>query len=176
MTADSGSSRKRGRMPRPVEAGAVLDRALERLGLQPALARHQIVRLWPKIVSSAIAAHSKAEKLTGSVLHILVDSSAWMNELSANKAVILRRVNSNLPQGAAPITDLRFRQSSSISRVSTPPPPQEDAPQVLSEADRKKHQVILDPVKDSQLRALLGRILEKDGKLKNKRRDKDNAE
>jgi len=127
-------------------------------------------------VSSAIAAHSNAEKLTGGVLHILVDSSAWMNELSANKAVLLRRVNSNLPRGSAPITDLRFRQSSSIRKALIPQPAEKEAPQVLSEADRKKHQVILEPIKDGGLRAILGRILEKDGKLKYRRGDKDGSD
>lgn len=173
MSSDARSSRKRGRQPRPLKAGVVINQVLEGLGLQPALARHQIVRLWPRIMNSAITAHSEAEKLTGGTLHILVDSSVWMNELSANRTAILKRVNANLPRGATPITDLRFRQSSLTNKPATPPPEEKEAPTALSEADRKKHQIILDPVKDNQLRAILRRILEKDGKLKSWRGDQE---
>lgn len=152
-----------------VSVGSILNGVFHRMGLKPALSRQSIVYLWPKIVNSAVARHAVAEKVTGSILHVVVDSSVWMNELAAIKDVLLDKVNGCLEASATPITDIRFSQRSSIRRSGTrtaqPANPQ------LSDNDVRMIRGALEPVKDEDLHTILRKILEKDRQLKLRRRD-----
>lgn len=152
-----------------VPVGSILDDLFHRMGLKEAISRQSIVSMWPKIVNSAVARHAVAEKVTGSTLHVAVDSSVWMNELAAIKDVLLDKVNRCLEPSAARVTDIRFFQRSSIRRSSTrrvqPPDPE------LSDDDMRMIRGALEPVKDEDLHNILKKILEKDRKLKLRRRD-----
>jgi len=146
---------------KPVPAGAILQKALSGLGLQAALARHNVIQLWPKIVEEPVSNHAQAEKLVGSTLYVVVDSSVWMNEIAAIKNVLLEKINSCLPPRVAAITDIRFHQrswagtKSSELRSSAPPPPP-------TEKDSRIARQVLEPIKDGHLKTVLQRILEKD--------------
>ncbi len=151
----------------PEAAGVILDNVLGRLGLRPAIQRHAIVHLWPRIVDTAIAAHAKAERLTGSTLHISVDSSVWMNELAAIKSILLEKINSCLDPDIPPILDIRFQQRSS-SGISLP----RASTSEIEETD--EHVVesvrgLLGPLKDEDLRQVFARVLSKDHRLKSRR-------
>ena len=137
---------------------------LDRYGLKTALSRHNVVRLWPKIVDAAVARHVQAEKVTGSTLHLVVDSSVWMNELAAMKHILIEKVNSCLEPGAAKITDIRFQQRSWAKPAEKPVEP--PLPPEPTEQDLRIARRILEPVKDEGLREVVSRILEKDRKLK----------
>jgi len=155
---------KRRRRKNLVSAGSVLRRVLDRYGLNTSLSRHNIVSLWPKIVDSTVARHVQAEKVTGSTLHLVVDSSVWMNELAAMKHVLLEKVNACLEPDAARITDIRFQQRS-WARVAEEPI-ERPLPPAPTEQDLRIARTILEPVKDEDLREVLSRLLEKDRKLK----------
>ena len=55
-----------------------------------------------------MAAHATAEAVSGSTLQVSTDSSVWMNELAAIKTVLLKKINTCLPDDVPPITDIRF--------------------------------------------------------------------
>jgi predicted nucleic acid-binding Zn ribbon protein len=157
---------KRRRLKNPVSAGSVLGKVLTQLGLSPSISKHNIVQLWPRIVDSAVSRHAKAEKVVGSTLHVIVDSSVWMNELAAVKNVLIDKVNARIRSEAAKITDIRFQQRSWAKERPQPahagtPPPRE-----LTEKEVRLVRTLLEPVKDDRLKALLKRILEKDALLK----------
>jgi predicted nucleic acid-binding Zn ribbon protein len=158
---------KRKALKRPISAGAVLKTALEREGLGEAVSRHSVVNLWPKIVAEGIARHAKAEKIVGSTLHVVVDSSGWMNELSAIKHVLLEKVNSRLERGVAPITEIRFTQRSWAK--SPPPEPPAEEPPPPSERDTRIRDRLLEPIRDDEFKRTLERVLEKDRQLKYRR-------
>jgi hypothetical protein len=155
---------KRRRRKNLVSAGSVLSSVLERYGLKTSMSRHSVVALWPKIVDAAVARHVQAEKVTGSTLHLVVDSSVWMNELAAMKYILLQKVNASLEPDAARITDIRFRQcswaSAGVKPIERPIPPEP------TEQELRIARKILEPVEDQDLREVVGRILEKDRKLK----------
>lgn len=151
----------------PVSAASILRLILDRYGLAAAYSRHNVINLWPSIVSEPVARHAKAERLTGSTLHVAVDSSVWMNELSAIKPLLLEKINACIDTGAAPVKDIRFFQRSwATSPVPSPPYAEE---QQLSEQDVRKVNRILEPVGNEDLRCLFDRILAKDLRLKKKR-------
>lgn len=142
----------------------MLQKVLDRFGLQTSLSKHNVVALWPKIVDSAVARHVQAEKVTGSTLHLVVDSSVWMNELAAMKHILLEKVNACLGPGAPKITDIRFQQRSwakaAEKTVARPLPPEP------TDQDLRNIHRIMEPLKDEGLREVVSRILEKDRKLK----------
>lgn len=152
----------------PVRAASILRVILDRYGLTAACSRHNVVNLWPSIVSEAVARHARAERLTASTLHIAVDSSVWMNELAAIKPLLLEKINACIETGAAPVMDIRFFQRSWAA--SPVPSPQHAPEQQLSEQDVRKVNRILEPVRNEDLRHLFDRILAKDLRLKKKRR------
>jgi hypothetical protein len=151
----------------PRSAGRILQGTLKQLGLHAGLSRHRVVHLWPKIVEPTVARHAKAEKVSGSTLYVIVDSSVWMNELAAIRNLLLEKVNSRLAPDASPITEIRFMQRSwaRVPESKTPEP----EPPVLGEADRRLVGAMLEPVKDEDLRRMLQRILEKDLALRIRR-------
>jgi len=158
---------KREVLNKPLSAGSILHQVLDRYGLKAALSRHNILNMWPTIVNPAVARHAKAERLSGSTLHVVVDSSVWMNELAALKNVLLNKINACLENGAAPITDIRFQQRSWAKNDEAKPTA---SPQYKpTEQDIRRVQQILEPVKNEDLKSMLNRILEKDLDLKRSR-------
>lgn len=157
------------RPPRdPVAMRSVLGGLFKKLGLSKAMARHRVVEAWPRIVGKGAARHCRADKLTGSTLHVSVDSSVFMNDLSAMKPIILDKLNSLLDPGAPPITDIRFRQCSWIREAGRAAPP-EEIPEP-SDSDRSLVSETVNGVGDEGLKTLVERLMEKDRRLKLRRR------
>lgn len=151
----------------PTRLGSIMDKVFENLGLKNALSRHRIVQLWPKIVEPVVASHAFAEKVEGPVLYVTVDSSVWMNELSANKTVLLKKINSFLDAETPPITEIRFQQRSWARQA--PPKVDLSESQEIDESDHRDLRKILEPIKDDNIKELLESILKKDFILKHKR-------
>ena len=152
-------------------AGSVLREVLQRMGLEAPLARHNIARLWPKIVDPAISRHARVESVSGSTLFLAVDSSVWMNEMAAIRNLLLEKVNASLPPDAPHFTEIRFMQRS----WAKAPDPQGQSPQApeLTDQESRVFGKILEPVKDPDLKMILQKILDEDRKLKWKRDSKE---
>ncbi|MDQ7781714.1 MAG: DUF721 domain-containing protein [Desulfomonilaceae bacterium] len=148
----------------PASISSVVKSALDRKGLTAAFARHAVIREWPRIVPRSVSAHAVALKVTGSVLHVEVDSSAWMHELAAIKHILLQKINAHLPPGAAKIQDVRFYQRS--RKTSAPSAEPEPVPPAPTDGDLRTARQVLEPIRDEDLKTVLERILEKDRRLK----------
>jgi hypothetical protein len=153
----------------PTPAGSILMGALRRMGLGSFLARQSIVNQWPKIVDRVIAKRAKAERLVDDTLYVVVESSVWMNELSANKFALLEKINATLEPGVPKIRDIKFTQSS-WNRISRKDSQVQETPEVKSvPVDEKALEVStrgIDNIRDLEIRAMLGRIIRKDAQLK----------
>jgi hypothetical protein len=154
----------------PIAAGSVVEKVLEGLGLTSAFSRHNVVRLWPSIVNKTIARHAKAERISGSTLHVIVDSSVWMNEMANLKIVLLGKINACLGKGAAPLTDIRFQQRSwARDQAGTAENP------IEPEVDQQELRLVqksLETIQNEDLKHTLARIREKDLRLKRRRAGK----
>ncbi len=148
----------------PSSLRTIVKNTLDRKGLTAALSRHAIIHEWPRIVPQSVAYHAVARKVSGSILHVEVDSSAWMHELAAIKHVLLQKINANLPPEAAKIDDVRFYQRSRKERSPAPEP--EPVPPGPTDSDLRIAGKVLEPIQDEELKAVLTRILEKDRQLK----------
>jgi hypothetical protein len=147
----------------PEKLTSILNEALDRMGLSAGLSRSSVVELWPRIVDPAVAKHAKAEKVTGSALHVNVDSSVWMNELSAVRHILMEKINKTLHESARPITEIRFHQRSWISEArQEDEPKKKPAKRELTDSERGLIRSTVEPVKDPELREVFERLMEKD--------------
>jgi predicted nucleic acid-binding Zn ribbon protein len=83
-------SPKRGGDPSPILQ--VLERALQRNGLDKDIARYRFVTSWTEIVGKDVARRTRPECLRSGALVVRVANSAWAQELSFRKEVILKRL------------------------------------------------------------------------------------
>lgn len=96
-----------GHRSKPTTIGEALKEYLARSGMGGLQAVSRLISGWPKLVGPGIAAHSRPQDIKGGRLSLIVDSSAWMNQLSLLSTDIIDKVNKGL--GAGTVTELRFR-------------------------------------------------------------------
>ena len=152
----------------PALLRTIVAKTLKRSGIEASLERHSIVHKWDAIVPAAVSSHARAVRVSGSTLHVEVDSSAWMHELAVIKHVLLQKVNEGLGPGTSEIKDLRFQQRS-WKKVSHPIHEDPEPPRA-GEQDIRTAKKLLEPIRDEGLRSVMERILEKDRKLKWRRK------
>ncbi len=87
-----------------VPFSAVLKDLIHRYGLEAPMFEATLRERWPDIVGKAIAAHTKPGPIRHRRLTVYVESSAWLQELTLAKEVLLRQVNA--AAGAPLVTDL----------------------------------------------------------------------
>jgi hypothetical protein len=157
-------SRRRGSL---TLMGSVLRTALKQGGFTRTLSRHAVVEMWPKVVSPTIARHARCEKVSDTTVYVIVDSSAWMHELSALKNVLLEKINATLEADAQPFTEIRFQQRSWAAE--RPEPASQEPPPKLTDEDHHLIRSIVESIQDEQLKKSFRRLLEKDLLLKRSR-------
>ena len=86
----------------------LLRNAFQKFGLDRQLDRYQFVLHWREIVGDEIARLSKPESIHGKALVVRVSNSAWAQELSFQKQIILKRLRKFIPSDN-PVQDIVFR-------------------------------------------------------------------
>lgn len=100
---------KRGGKPEKVEA--VLAKVLKRAGIEEDIKRYKFVLHWSEIVGADIAKRTRPAALKNGLLRVEVCDSAWAQELSFYKQVILKRL-AKFVQNADSVRDIKFYQAS----------------------------------------------------------------
>lgn len=96
---------KRGGRPEKVEA--VLSSVLRRAGIEEDIKRYQFVLHWDEIVGAEIAKRTKPVALKNGLLKVEVVDSAWAQELSFYKPVIIKRLTKFISAASA-VRDIKF--------------------------------------------------------------------
>jgi len=92
--------------------GEVLEGYLAESGLGESLARLGALDDWPGTVGDRVSGVTRPVEVRGDTLVVEVLSSAWLNELSMMKGMILERLNSG--RADATIGDIRFRLAEKV--------------------------------------------------------------
>ncbi|MBI5198170.1 MAG: DUF721 domain-containing protein [Nitrospirae bacterium] len=71
----------------------ILARVIRQYGLEGKFREHQLLQEWSGIVGETIARHTRPEEIRFKKLHLVVDSSAWMQQLTFFKKEIIDKVN-----------------------------------------------------------------------------------
>lgn len=94
------------RDPKLNPLAAVLNQALKNLDLQEAALEARVVMLWPEVVGPQLSKATEARRVQAGTLLVVTRNSAWNQELSFQKAHIVRRYRERL--GEDYVKDVRF--------------------------------------------------------------------
>ncbi|MFH1313296.1 MAG: DUF721 domain-containing protein [Candidatus Eisenbacteria bacterium] len=94
-------------MKQPEKAGKILERLTARMGIAARLEREKAVVLWEEAVGKNIARRAQAVSVRNEILFVVVQNSAWLQELSLLKEGIIEKVNSAV--GTDVVKDIVFR-------------------------------------------------------------------
>jgi predicted nucleic acid-binding Zn ribbon protein len=137
-----------------------IEKILNERGWGAKLKEYRVFSLWAKAVGPGIARHSQPASIRGRRLTVIVDSSAWMQQLSLLKPEIIAKVNDRLgPDGIEGIT-------LKLGELEGPGgPPEEARPAAagpLDPAEKKRIEDYLASIADPEARAALRQVIEKD--------------
>ena len=88
-------------------ATAILEKAFKKYGLEDRITRYKFVASWAEIMGPAISQRTQPEYIKDKVLYVKVSDSAWAQELSFQKASIIKRLERFLEKDTA-VKDIRF--------------------------------------------------------------------
>jgi predicted nucleic acid-binding Zn ribbon protein len=96
----------------PADIQSVLRSVLRRYGLERNLQKYEFITRWKEVVGEDIASRTVPECIRGNCLIVRVESSAWAQELSFQKHVILKRFHKILRTDALKkgyvVKDIKF--------------------------------------------------------------------
>ncbi len=132
----------------------VLEEILRSYGLQERIHEYRVFREWPAAVGEQVARHAWPARLQGKTLHVVVDSSPWMQELSLLKTDILDRLNARM--GRKLLTNLRFRVG---DLPETATPLQRRLPAALTPEGTARVEAVVKEVSDPDLKSTIRHVL-----------------
>jgi len=131
---------------------------LKARGLGSRLSEYRVFGQWEQSVGTAIARHAQPQALRGKKLTLIVDSPAWMQQLSLLKPEILEKVNRTL--GKEAVTDITLRLGEVGSRdVAAEERP---VPLPLDSNELQKIEDYIRAIGDGDTREAVRRVIEKD--------------
>jgi len=141
-----------------------LGKTLASHGLATRLKEFRVMGRWEKIVGKVIARHAQPSSLRGKKLTVVVDSSAWMQQLSLLKPELLEKLNQGLGAGSLHEITLKMGNVAPAEK----PEVERASPAALDKDEIEKIEEYIRGLKDLNVREGLRRLIEKD--LLNKRR------
>jgi hypothetical protein len=151
---------KAGRDPQRV--GSILEKTLKNMSLDRKLKEHEVWNVWNTIVGEHVSRHAQPEFMNNKILFVKVSSSPWMQQLCYMAKGIVQALNKRL--GAPIVEEIRFKLGQIDAQWKpTPPPPRSSHPiPSPGKGVSKEIRKTLSPIKDTQMREILGRVMLKD--------------
>ena len=146
--------------PRKVEKlSSTIEKILRDRGWGTKLKEYRIYGIWEKAVGKGIARHARPTSMRGKKLTVLVDSSAWMQQLSLLKPEIMGKVNQHLREDAVESITLKLGEfePSSVQRDEYRP-----ADGKLGPEEQTRIENCVAGIADLQTRDSLRHLMEKD--------------
>ncbi len=135
-----------------------IDKILKARGMQSRLPEYRISSKWVNMVGSAIARHAQPRTLRGGKLLVIVDSPAWMQQLSLMKPEIIKKLNNNL--GNDTIRDITLKLGE-IASLPAKFAEREQVPAIITQEEREMIAQSIHDVSDSEIREAIKRMIEK---------------
>ena len=135
-----------------------LGRVLKACGMEGRLSEYRVLGQWEKAVGTVIAHHAQPQSMQGKKLTLLVDSPAWMQQLSLLKPEIIKKLNISF--GREAIQDITLKLGEITAQTAPLEVPRPHAP--LSGEERSQIETFLQELHDPDIRENLRRLIEKD--------------
>ena len=131
---------------------------LKARGLGSRLSEYRVFGQWEQSVGPAIARHALPQALRGKKLTLVVDSPAWMQQLSLLKPEIMEKVNRTL--GKEAVTEIALR----LGEIDSPDKTAQEQPVLipLDNNERGKIEDYTRVIGDADTREAVRRVIEKD--------------
>jgi hypothetical protein len=124
-------------------------------GLHDRLLEDRIRRAWPALVGPEIARRARPERLVGDCLHVTVDNSPWLHELTLRATEIGERVARRF----AAVSSVRFGLGRLPSEAPPPGTPAAPRPRPLDPEEVRAIDEAVSAIPDPALRATARRVL-----------------
>ncbi len=147
--------------------GTTLGKLLKAHGWEGRLQEYRVMVQWHRAVGPAIARHAQPEALHRAKLALVVDSPAWMQQLSLLKPEIIKKLNNALGREAVKDITLKLGEVRVSDELS---PDDEPDTTVLGPAERSKIEHYVEDIRDPDTQETVRRVIEKD--LQSKKRTK----
>jgi predicted nucleic acid-binding Zn ribbon protein len=136
-----------------------LDGLLRSYGFGSKLHEYRVFGKWNNAVGEAIARHAQPLAMHGTKLALVVDSPAWMQQLSLMKPQIIEKVNQML--GREAIKDITLKLGD-VQLPQKKEPAYRPAPVRLDPETLQQIDGYVKDLDDEETRAALRRLIEKD--------------
>jgi predicted nucleic acid-binding Zn ribbon protein len=137
---------------------ATIAKVLKASGLESHLSEYHVFGQWEKAVGEVIARHARPVSMRGKKLTLVVDSPAWMQQLSLLKPEIAEKLNRNL--GKELVKDIKL----TLGEVAAAAKPADTRPSSVSLDQRERVTIeqYAGEVHDPDIRDAIRRVMEKD--------------
>ncbi|MDA8423511.1 MAG: DUF721 domain-containing protein [Nitrospiraceae bacterium] len=135
-----------------------LDKLLKARGFEGRLHQYRIFGHWERTVGGMIARHAQPQQVRGNKLALVVDSPAWMQQLSLLKPEIIAKLNKSL--GREAIKDITLKLGEIA--VDHEHVPDEPDPPPLDPHERATIEQYVGKIADAATRDAIRRVIEKD--------------
>lgn len=123
--------------------------------LRDRLVEEQIRRTWGAVVGADVARRCRPQSLTNGCLHVVVDNSPWLQELTLRAGELTARI----AERCATIRSLRFTLGRLDVPAETPPTVPVASPRVLGPDDVREIEETVAPIRDPDARSAARRLL-----------------
>lgn len=137
---------------------SVLSTILKSHGLSGRLQEYRVVAQWPALAGPVLARHAQPGGLRGKKLQLIVDSPAWMHQLSLMKPELIARINEDL--GTEIVKEISLKLGdipSNEVRQASARPLRELTPEEQQKIDQD-----ISSIHDSEVREMVRRVIAKD--------------
>jgi len=136
-----------------------LDGLLRSYGFGSKLSEYRVFGKWDKAVGPAIALHARPLAVRGTKLALVVDSPAWMQQLSLMKPQLIEKVNQMLGRDA--IKDITLKLGE-VEQPQVKEAAYRPAPVKLDDETIQRIDGYVKDLEDEETREAFRRLIEKD--------------
>jgi predicted nucleic acid-binding Zn ribbon protein len=135
-----------------------LVKILQARGMEDSIREYRIFGQWDRAVGAVIARHTQPSSLRGKKMSLIVDSPAWMQQLTLLKPEIIGKMNRRLGHDA--IKDIILKLGVVAPRGQAP----EELPVSadLTSDEREKIEFALQGIPDAEIKEAVRRVMERD--------------
>jgi len=138
---------------------STIEKLLRARGWESKLKEYRIYGIWEKAVGKGIARHARPAGMRGKKLTVMVDSSAWMQQLSMLKPEIMGKVNGRLGEEAIESITLKLGE---FEPSAVPRDEYQPALGTLGQEEQTRIDACVAGIADQQTRDSLRHLMERD--------------
>lgn len=140
------------------KASDILSVLMKNYGLSAKTHEYKILKLWDSTFGDNISSHTQPLRLIRGVLTVMVDSPAWMHQLTFYRDELIEKVNDRI--GKKIVTDIRFKVGK-VETKKTPDSKLSTPDSQISSQQSEKIEGYLKPVKDIEIREAIKKAITK---------------